>query len=119
VLPRGPIAPNPVELLDSRKMADLLQQWRLIYDYIIIDTAPLLPVADTFAVAAKADIVLLVVRIGVTRKRSLLRMVEMLKRVNAPLGGLIINDVSRSLDEYSYYYGGYGYYNNEKNSKSV
>jgi polysaccharide biosynthesis transport protein len=119
VLPRGPVAPNPVELLDSRKLADLLQQWRLIYDYIIIDTAPLLPVADTFAVAAKADMVLLVVRIGVTRKRSLLRMVEMLKRVNAPLGGLIINDVSRSLDEYSYYYGGYGYYNNEKNPKSV
>jgi capsular exopolysaccharide synthesis family protein len=113
VLPRGPIPPNPAELLDSKKMADVVNQWRTLYDYIIIDSAPLLPVADTFAVAAKADIVLLVVRVGVTHRRSLLRMLEMLKRVNATVGGLIINDVTRSLDEYSYYYGEYGYYSDK------
>lgn len=119
VLPRGPVPPNPAELLDSRRMADFLERWRLNYDYIIIDTAPLLPVSDTFAVAARSDMVLLVVRIGVTRNRSLLRMLEMLKRVNAYVGGLIINDVTRTLDEYSYYYGDYGYYHEDKKEKSI
>lgn len=119
VLPRGPVPPNPVELLDSKRMADQLEKWRLMYDYIIMDTAPLLPVSDTFALAARADMVLLVVRIGVTRNRSLLRMIEILKRVNASVGGLIINDVSSALDEYSYYYGDYGYYNDATKNKSV
>jgi capsular exopolysaccharide synthesis family protein len=118
VLPRGPNPPNPVELLDSRKMTELLDRWRSKYDFIILDSAPLLPVADTFALASKSDMVLFIVRIGSTRRRSLVRMLQMLDRAKAPVGGLIINDVSRSLDEYAYYYGDYGYYHSDKKSSS-
>ena len=110
VLPNGPTPPNPSELLDSERMVSLLQTWRATYDYIIIDSAPLIPVADTFPLATRADLVLLVVRAAATRKKGVIRVQEMLRRANAPVGGLIMNDVGRSLDEYYSYYGSYGYY---------
>ena len=110
VLPNGPTPPNPSELLDSERMASLLETWRSTYDYIIIDSAPLIPVSDTFPLASKSDLVLLVVRAAASRRKSILRVQEMLRRANAPIGGLVMNDIGRSVDEYYSYYGSYGYY---------
>lgn len=109
VLPSGPFPPNPAELLNSDRMAELLEEWRRTYDYVIMDSAPLVPVADTFGLAAKSDLVVMIARVGSTHMRVLLRMLEMLKRVNAPIGGIIVNDVQKNVDEYRYYYGNYTY----------
>jgi capsular exopolysaccharide synthesis family protein len=115
VLTRGPIAPNPGEMLASRSMEDLLMQWRLEYDHVILDTSPILPVADTLSLAPHADIAFILVRAGVTRKKALAKVRDQLRRVNARLLGVVVNDVDLRLENYytyskryDYGYKGYG-----------
>jgi len=112
-LPAGAVPPNPAELLASHRMAEMMRQWAEQYDRVIIDTAPILAVSDSFAPAARADSVLLVVRAGVTRKKALMRTRELLRRVNAHLLGAVVNDIDMRKDSYYDYSGpytyGYGY----------
>jgi capsular exopolysaccharide synthesis family protein len=110
VLPSGQRAPNPAELLASNRMAEQLQQWRKDYDHIVLDTAPLLAVSDSLSLAVHADAVMLVVRARVTRKRALLRARDLLRRINARVAGVVVNDVDLRLEHfYTYRYAGYGY----------
>jgi succinoglycan biosynthesis transport protein ExoP len=110
VLPSGPRAPNPAELLASNRMAEQLRRWREQYDHIVIDSAPLLAVSDSLALAVQADSVVLVVRARVTRKRALLRARDVLRRINARVAGVVVNDVDLRLEHfYTYRYAGYGY----------
>lgn len=109
VLPAGPRPPNPAEVLASRRMEDQLHKWLQEYDRIVIDTAPLLAVSDTQAIAVLADTVVLVARAGTTRKRALTRARDLLFRVNAPIAGVVVNDVNMRLESfYTYRYGTYG-----------
>jgi len=113
VLPSGPRVPNPAELLSSARMEELLRQWSQEYDRIVFDSAPLLSVSDTQAVAVFADTVVLVTRAGLTRRRALLRARDILLRINAPIAGVVVNDVNVRLENfYTKRYGmyGYGYY---------
>ncbi len=76
-------------------------------DYVVIDSPPLLPVSDSVIISSLADITLLVVTARTTARRSLLRSIEMLRQVDAPLEGLVFNGV-HSEGTYGYGYG-YGY----------
>ena len=109
VLTRGPIPPNPGEILASRAMEDLLEQWRTEYDRIILESSPVLAVSDSLAMAAQADNVLVLVRSGVTRKKALLRTREWLRRAGARISGAVINDVDLRLENYYTYSRRYGY----------
>ena len=110
VLPTGPRPPNPAEMLSSNRMEEQLRQWALEYDRVVIDTAPVLAVSDTQAIAALADTVILVARAGMTRKRALVRARDLLWRINAPIAGVVVNDVDMRLENfYTYRYGMYGY----------
>jgi capsular exopolysaccharide synthesis family protein len=110
VLPTGPRPPNPAEMLSSNRMEEQLRQWAKEYDRVIIDTAPVLAVSDTQAMAAMADTVILVARAGMTRKRALIRARDLLWRINAPIAGVVVNDVDMRLENfYTYRYGMYGY----------
>ncbi|MEQ9186941.1 MAG: polysaccharide biosynthesis tyrosine autokinase, partial [Cryomorphaceae bacterium] len=71
VIVSGPIPPNPLELLDSKKFFDLLTWAREGYDYVIIDTSPFVLVSDSTALFQKTDINLLVLRSGVSRRDNL------------------------------------------------
>ena len=85
-----------------------MRQWAQQFDRIVIDTAPLLAVSDTQAMAVRADAVVLVARAGVTRKRALIRARDLLWRINAPVAGVVINDVDLRLENfYTYRYGIY------------
>jgi capsular exopolysaccharide synthesis family protein len=111
VLPTGPRPPNPAEMLSSHRMEEQMRQWAQEYDRIVFDSAPVLAVSDTQAMAALADTVILVVRAGVTRKRALIRARDLLWRINAPLAGIVVNDVDMRLENfYTYRYGMYGYH---------
>jgi len=114
VLTRGPIPPNPGEILASRAMEDLLEQWRADYDRIILDSSPVLAVSDSLALATQADNVLVLVRSGVTRKKALLRTREWLRRAGARISGAVINDVDLRLENYYTYShkSGYSYQSN-------
>lgn len=111
VLTTGPRPPNPAEMLSSHRMGEQLKQWGRDYDRIVIDSAPVLAVSDTQAMATLADTVILVVRAGVTRKRALIRARDLLWRINAPVAGVVVNDVDMRLENfYTYRYGMYGYH---------
>jgi capsular exopolysaccharide synthesis family protein len=108
VLPTGPRPPNPAEMLSSNRMEGQLRQWKQQFDRIVIDTAPLLAVSDTQTLAVRADAVVLVVRAGVTRKRALIQARDLLWRINAPVAGVVVNDVDLRLENfYTYRYGVY------------
>jgi succinoglycan biosynthesis transport protein ExoP len=110
VLPTGPRVPNPAEMLSSARMEEQLRQWSHEYDRIVLDTAPLLSVSDTQAVAVFADTVVLVTRAGMTRRRALIRARDILLRINAPIAGVVVNDVDVRLENfYTKRYGMYGY----------
>jgi capsular exopolysaccharide synthesis family protein len=109
VLPRGPIAPNPGEMLASSTMAEAIKRWRKEWDYIILDTSPLLAVADTLNLIPEVDGTLLVVRSGVTRRKALQKVREMLRRVDARVLGTIVNGVDLRLENYYTYSRGYAY----------
>jgi succinoglycan biosynthesis transport protein ExoP len=108
VLPTGPLPPNPAEMLSSNRMEEQMRQWVKRFDRIVIDSAPLLAVSDTQSLAVRADAVVLVARAGVTRKRALIRARDLLWRVNAPVAGVVVNDVDLRLENfYTYRYGAY------------
>ncbi len=109
VLSRGPIAPNPGEMLASHAMETLLNQWRSDYDRVVLDSSPVLAVADALSLASHADNALLLVRAGLTRKKALLRAKELLRRASARITGTIVNDVDLRLENYYTYSKRYGY----------
>ena len=103
VLPAGPIPQSPAELLSSQRMRTLLRKWTQEYEHVVIDTPPMFPVTDALVLATQADAVLLVVRSGVTRKKALLRMRDVLQRANANIAGVALNGVNFKLENYGTY----------------
>ncbi len=109
VLPRGPIAPNPGELLASRYLEMMIDQWKVEYDHVILDSAPVLPVADSLSLAPLADSTIIVVRSATTRRKALLRIRSLLRRVHARVIGIVVNDVDMRLENYYTYSKNYDY----------
>lgn len=110
VIITGPRPPNPAEMLSSHRMEEQIRQWRTEFDRIVFDTAPVLAVSDTQAMAIFADSVVLVARAGATRKRALVRARDLLLRINASITGVVVNDVDLRLENfYTSRYGMYGY----------
>ncbi|QDI92984.1 polysaccharide biosynthesis tyrosine autokinase [Salicibibacter halophilus] len=101
----GPIPPNPSELLGSQKMKDIIQEARTLYDYIVIDTPPVLAVTDAQIVAGMSDGVLLVVASGETEKEEARKATDLLKQTNAKMLGAVLNRQERKNSNYMYYYG--------------
>jgi capsular exopolysaccharide synthesis family protein len=122
VIPAGPIPPNPVELLGSGVMKDLIARWREEFDHIIFDTPPCLSVTDSVVLSVVADRVILVARSGQTPKAAVRRAAEVLLQVNASIMGIVLNAFNlRSADgNYYYYYGSKyteGYYQEPEGKK--
>lgn len=103
----GKLSGHPTELLRSQAMRGLLERLRGEFEAIIIDTAPVLAVADAVPLATLCDAVILVSAAGDTHEEALQRSVESLRRVNAPIAGVVLNRFSPKGGSR---YGGYGYY---------
>lgn len=104
------------EMLGSAKMRELMQSWRTRYDYVILDTPPMLAVTDAVRLSSQADSVLLVIRSGQTSRDALARACDLLNQASVPVLGIVVNAVS-SRSAGSYYYGYHpqlakGYYGN-------
>jgi len=105
VLTSGPTPPNPSEVLASSYVRDVIRSLLDKVDYVVCDTAPLLPVADGSEVSALADGTLLVARVGMTTDAHVKRAVATLDRVDATLLGVVLNRVPpRRSSEYGYTY---------------
>jgi tyrosine-protein kinase Etk/Wzc len=123
----GPIPPNPAELLSNGRFEQFLNEAKLEYDYIIVDTAPVLLVTDTLLISSLADLTLYVCRSNFTEKK-LLEFSKELSADNKLINmAYVINDVGAG-KAYGYGYGygskytynyGYGYgYSADKQIKS-
>jgi succinoglycan biosynthesis transport protein ExoP len=110
VMASGPVPSKPAELLQSERMGELLSQLRDVADYVIVDTAPVLIVADALAVAPLADAVLVVADAQATTRGALTHAREQLDQVQAAVTGAVLNNFDPSkARSYAYYYY-YGYY---------
>ncbi len=111
VLPGGPVPPNPNELLMSDRMKEMIDKLRSQYDYIVIDTAPIGVVSDTFLIAPMTDVQLYVTRANYSTKRCLKVMHQAITIGRFKRCYLILNAVNIKSGGYVYKkYGRYGKY---------
>lgn len=115
----GRIPPNPAELLGSLEMARLIDQLSAEYDYVLIDSPPVLPVTDSVILSRYVDGVVLVIRGAATPRKVAIDAKNRLKAVGAHFLGAILNDVDITGGDY-YYYNRYyySYYTEEKRSSN-
>lgn len=113
VLPAGVSPPNPAELLTSPEFPQLLDVLREKYEYVIVDTAPVLAVSDPCVVAPRVDGVLLVVSVSKNGRSDAERAKEILCGLETKLLGVVVNRINYEASGYGYGYGygykGYGY----------
>ncbi|MAC40193.1 MAG: hypothetical protein CMJ05_00180 [Pelagibacterales bacterium] len=112
ILLSGPIPPNALNLLNNGNIDILIKEARAIYDYIIIDSAPTLLVADTKSIIDKSDILIYLTRCNITDKNILDHISDVANDTDANVG-IILNGVGQQ-NSYGYSYGygykyGYGY----------
>ncbi|HEY3990286.1 MAG TPA: polysaccharide biosynthesis tyrosine autokinase [Acidobacteriaceae bacterium] len=105
ILPAGPTHASPSDLLGSVRMRQLLEEWKESYDYVVIDTPPMLAVTDATILSRLADVTLLIARHGVSTRRSLRRAHRSLAdRADASVS-VVVNGVSRTSPTYGEYHG--------------
>jgi capsular exopolysaccharide synthesis family protein len=102
VLASGAVPPNPAELLGSPAMRRLVDQLRQAYDYVVLDTAPLLPVADAAVLSRLVDGTVVVAHAGSVRRAQLVQALGNLERVSGRILGVVLNRVRRDEEAYSY-----------------
>lgn len=105
----GALPPNPAELLLSPVTQNLLQELSQQYDYVVVDSAPVLAVSDTLALLNTAGTCFLVARAEVTRLAELEETVKRIRHAGAEVNGIILNDIPLKKRRYSYKYGNYRY----------
>lgn len=108
LLASGQLPPNPAELLNGRRAQEIFATLRGLFDLVLIDSPPVLPVTDAVVLSRDADATLLIVAAGQTRRGDLQRSAEKLAQVNARVVGIVLNETSRQGGGYGYGYR-YGY----------
>ena len=110
VLPAGPVALHPSEMLASTRMRELVRGMESHFDHIIIDTPPVLSVTDAALLSALADSTLLVIRAGMTSRAALRRVHDVLSHVDARIMGVVLNAADFTQPDMYYYGSRYGSY---------
>nr|WP_299167776.1 polysaccharide biosynthesis tyrosine autokinase [uncultured Allomuricauda sp.] len=108
IISSGKIPPNPAELLMNKRVADIFKSLRNEYDYIIVDTAPLMVVADTLLINQYADQTLYVTKAGFTERKVLEYPLKLKKEGKLKKLSFVVNNVKQSNLGYGGKYG-YGY----------
>ena len=112
LLTTGTLPPNPAEIIGSNTMENFLDECKINFDYIILDTPPILPVTDSKLLAIKADATVLVVRSEISKSKHVSQAFKELEKVNANVIGTILNDVEMRSEKLYY-----DYSNKSKKSK--
>jgi len=98
----GSIPPNPSELLQSERFSQLLNVWRDKFDFIIVDTPPVLAVSDAAIVSEEVDNILLAVRIMKNGRRAAVRAASILRQSGGEVGAVIVNGYQTKDSSYGY-----------------
>ena len=130
ILPAGDIPPNPSELLGSERMHALLERYKDVFDYILLDLPPVNIVVDALVITKWTDGVIVVVRENYTDRRALDACMYQVEKLGAKMLGFVMTDANAGGSSYKNYgkygkrYGGsdygygYGYESSEKSSSS-
>jgi polysaccharide biosynthesis transport protein len=103
VVPAGVIPPNPTELLAGNALPQVLNEAKTHADIVLVDSAPLVPVGDAIPIANAVDGVLLVVKLGESRRDELRRALKLLGTLRSKVIGVVITNAERPSDKYDYY----------------
>jgi capsular exopolysaccharide synthesis family protein len=93
IIPSGPHPPNPAELLNSKRMRDLLAKVKERFDTVVIDTPPVLAVIDPVIVSSLVDCTVFIVQAGKTTRRALSKAVDEVRKAKAEIIGVVFNEV--------------------------
>jgi capsular exopolysaccharide synthesis family protein len=115
ILPAGTVPPNPLELLSSKRFADVVTKLKEAFDIVIIDSAPLQLVSDAQVLSQFASSVIYVVKADATPYQVAQNGIKKLRRVDAPLLGVVLNQLD--LEKAEKYYGEYSGYKSYKGYK--
>lgn len=100
----GAVPPNPAELLGSTKMKELINAMKAKYEFVIIDTPPVIPVTDPVIVGTQVEGMLLVVQAGRTQRGIVKRAMEMLEQGHTNLVGHVLTGIEYFVPQYIYRY---------------
>jgi len=118
ILPAGPMVPNPAEFLTTEGIQKIMKFLHQHFDYVVIDSPPLLPVSDAILLGSVADGILITVRAAYTKRDALQKAIARLSNINEKIIGTVINAIPIGAggyySHYYHYYGYYGYYGKEK-----
>lgn len=116
LLPCGTKPPNPSELIGSTRMESFIEALKQSFDYIILDSPPVVAVTDAQVLSKFVDGYILVIASGITEKLAAIKARDLLNMVNAKILGVVLNkvDVKSKKGYYGYKY--YGYYGEEEKS---
>jgi polysaccharide biosynthesis transport protein len=102
IIEAGPVPANPSELLSTPAMTGFLHSVRDVYDVVLVDTPPILPVTDSAIVASQADGVVLVYQAGKVGRLVLKRAKVHVENVGGKVWGVVLNDVKTEIAGYAY-----------------
>jgi capsular exopolysaccharide synthesis family protein len=109
MIPAGSMMPNAADVLMSQQMRDLIAELRGNFDYVVMDTSPLLPVVDALALATVADKVLLIVEWGQTPRGAIFEAFKVLRPEAHRVAGIVLNKVDFTQQQSYGHRGGYPY----------
>ena len=119
ILPGGEIPSNPADLLGSERMPQIIDALKESYDYILVDSPPILAAADPMILASQVEGVILVATIGESRSDDFRHAVQQIQRSDTPLLGYVLNKMRpRSFGYGQYHYRYYNYYASGKDTSS-
>jgi capsular exopolysaccharide synthesis family protein len=105
VIVSGPLPPNPTDLLDSDQMRRLLREAEAEYDLVVIDTPPTSVVSDAIPLVNQVSGVIVVTRLGKSLREAVRHLRNQLTNLDAPLLGVVINEIRSDDRAYGYAYG--------------
>lgn len=103
VLPAGRTPANPAELLTGKRMDDLLARLRRDYDFVVIDTPPVVATTDAAVLSPRVDGTILVIRMESTQREVTKHAAELLRKARANLCGTVLTDLQGDVKDYYYY----------------
>jgi len=119
ILTSGVLRYSPMEVFNAEKAKRFFHEAHKYFDFIIVDSPPIIPVSDPIILGKVVNYVVLVVKAGATSKRIIKRALEMMQSVEVNVCGIIINNMNNVLPYYyDYKHYGYHYYDSNNNGRT-
>jgi capsular exopolysaccharide synthesis family protein len=113
IIPAGPAPPNPSELLTSQRFKELLNQLEKEYDFVLLDSPPVLNVTDALLISKVVDATIVICRAGQTNYDFMEKGLKSLRNIDANILGVVVNGVDKKNSAYYYNYDYKAYYGTE------